>query len=132
MHIHSVLLACELDNKSFTIPLSVTSENTDKIIETKVLLDTGAGGKFIDQNYARKLGLKTHKLRKPIIVKNVNGSLNKRGTVSKYTQVTLNINGRNKTHQLLITGLGQNKIILGLPWFEEENPDIDWEDKTLK
>ena len=28
--------------------------------------------------------------------------------------------------QLLITGLGKQKIILGFPWLNEHNPDINW------
>jgi hypothetical protein len=26
----------------------------------------------------------------------------------------------------MVTGLGKQKIILGFPWLNEHNPDIDW------
>ena len=32
----------------------------------------------------------------------------------------------------MITGLGCQKIILVFPWFEEQNPEINWETGTLK
>ena len=28
--------------------------------------------------------------------------------------------------QLLVTGLGKERIILGFPWLNKHNPDIDW------
>jgi hypothetical protein len=32
---------------------------------------------------------------------------------------------------MMVTGLGKNKIILGLPWFREVNLIIDWQKGTL-
>ena len=31
-----------------------------------------------------------------------------------------------------MTGLGKQKIILGFPWLQKHNPDIDWKKGTLK
>ena len=28
--------------------------------------------------------------------------------------------------ELLVTGLGKERIILGFPWLNEHNPDINW------
>src|ERR1700678_3782020 len=81
--------------------------------ETTALLDTGAGGKFIDQNYVRNQKIETKELETPIEVFNVDGTPNKRGTITKYTRLNLTINGRTRTHRLLVTGLGKKKIILG-------------------
>ena len=35
-------------------------------------------------------------------------------------------------NKIIVTGLGCQKIILGFPWFEEQNPEINWETGTLK
>jgi hypothetical protein len=40
------------------------------------------------------------------------------------------INGHTRTHNLLITGLGKQKIILGYPWFKQANPDINWKERN--
>ena len=47
-------------------------------------LDCGATGRFIDQNYTKDKGLKTEPLKDPIKVYNVDGTLNKRGTIRQY------------------------------------------------
>jgi hypothetical protein len=41
------------------------------------------------------------------------------------------INRQTRTHNLLVTGLGKQKIILGYPLFKQTNPDINWKECTL-
>jgi Retroviral aspartyl protease len=48
-----------------------------KIVEATTLLDTGAGRKFIDQNFVRNQKIKTKELKYPIEVFNVDGTPNK-------------------------------------------------------
>ena len=97
-----------------------------KNVKTLALIDSGAGGKFIDQNFAKKEQLETKDLENPLVVYNVDGTLNKTGTIRKYVDLPMIINGRKTTEQLLVTGLGKLKIILGFPWLNEQNPVIDW------
>ena len=130
--IHGVLVT-EIEHNTMTIPIAISSEKNGekRTAETKALLDTGAGGKFIDQNYVREQELETKDLKFPIKVYNVDGTPNKRGTITKYVNLKMKINGRVKTTNLLVTGLGKQKIILGYPWFKNENPDINWTERTL-
>ena len=48
-----------------------------------------------------------------------------------YVDVNLQIGNRTTATRHLITGLGHQKIILGFSWFEEQNPEINWETGTL-
>ena len=43
----------------------------------------------------------------------------------------MTINGCTQPHNLFVTGLGKQKIILEYPWFKQNNPEIDWEKCTL-
>jgi hypothetical protein len=70
-------------------------------------------------------------LKYPIEVFNVDETPNKRGTIMRYTWLDLMINKQTRTHNLLVTGLGKQKIILGYPWFKQTNPDINWKEFTL-
>ena len=72
------------------------------------------------------MGFKTHKLEKPLQAYNVDGTTNKQGTIKYYVNLNLEINGRKTTTELLVTGLGKERIILGFPWLQEQNPDINW------
>ena len=89
-----------------------------------MMIDCGAGGKFIDQSYARHFEVK--KLDQPHQVYNVDGTENKKGTIRSYIDLEFTIDDQNFTEHLLVMGLGRQKIILGLPWLIEHNPKIDW------
>ena len=69
--------------------------------------------------------------KKPITVYNMDGTKNKTGTITQYADVKLQVGDRIRTTQLMVTGLGKQKIILGFPWFEEMNPEINWKEGTL-
>ena len=90
------------------------------------LVDNGAGGQFIDQNYTQQKGYKTRKLEEPMIAYNVDGTRNNRGTITSFIDLTVKINEQWMNLRLLIAGLGKQKIILGFPWLNEHNPDINW------
>jgi len=53
LDIHAVIVGT-IRNKSFLVPISFQDKNcmSPKTIETNALVDCGAGGKFIDRNYA--------------------------------------------------------------------------------
>jgi hypothetical protein len=70
-------------------------------------------------------------LEKPIKVYNVDGTLNKRGTIRQSVDLNIEIHGKTCTERFLVTGLGKHKIILGYPWLKRMNPIIDWEKGTL-
>ena len=71
-------------------------------------------------------GFKIHKLETPLRAYNVDGTENKRGTIKTYVKLDLEINGQTTATELLVTGLGKERIILGFPWLSEHNPDINW------
>src|SRR6202522_4028187 len=124
LEIHSVTLGLVERNTLF-IPITIRDQS-GKTVETPALVDSGAGGKFIDQNFARKSKMDIYNLEKPMKALNVDGTENKRGTIKQYVDLTFTINGRPQTQRLFLTGLGKQRIILGFPWLQEQNPIINW------
>ena len=126
------VIIAEIKNKSMSILISILSDHVKrKTVKRKALLDIGAGGKFINQNFVLRENIRTHKLAKPITIYNVDGTENKTGTITQYVDVNLQIGNRTTSTKLLVTGLGCQKIILGFPWFKEQNLKINWETGTL-
>ena len=125
MDIFSVKLAT-IESNSLSIPISIKCTKDNQTVETLALIDSGAGGKFIDQNYAKTIGLKTQLLEKPITARNVDGTENKHGRITHFALVDLIIHGRTTRTRLLISRLGKQKVILGFPWLNEQNPNINW------
>ena len=111
---------------SLSISISIKNTKENKNVETLGLIDSRAGGKFIDQNYVRNTGFKIQTLERPIIAQNVDGTENKKGKITSFVDLELTINEKKMMTRLLITGLGKQRIILGFPWLNEHNPDINW------
>ena len=67
-----------------------------------------------------------NKLEQPLKIKNVDGTLNKTGTVRFF--VTLKFTAGKEVFQedFYVTGLGRQDIIIGHPWLVKHNPTIDW------
>ena len=119
------VFAGQINRNSLSIPLKIRLEN--RTVETLSLLDSGAGGKFIDQNYAKTLNISLLNLEKPILLINVDRILNKKGIIKQYINLDLEIFGQKKTAWLLVTGLGKQRMLLGFPWPQKYNPIIDWQ-----
>jgi Retroviral aspartyl protease len=123
----------QIKKNTMTVDILILGESLGqkKSIKTTTLLDTGAGGRFIDQNFIQNQKIETKELKYPIRVFNVDGTPNKQGIITKYTWLDLTINEQTQIHNLLVTGLGKQKIILGYLWFKQTNPDINWKVCTL-
>ena len=63
---------------------------------------------------------------------NVDRTLNKKGTIKHYVNLELEIFGQPQTIWLLVTGLGKQKILLGFPWLQKNNPLINWQNGTFQ
>ena len=65
-------------------------------------------------------------LPRPITALNVDGTKNYSGTITHYTWLELRINNTLIPTRFLITGLGQENIILGIPWLKRTKSKTDW------
>jgi hypothetical protein len=114
-----------VNKQSLSLPITLND------VETRALIDSGAGGKFIDQNFANKLNLHLRNLEEPITVYDVDGTRNKTGTIKHEADVSIQIGGTTLRETLMVTGLGKQKIILGYPWLSERDPSINWKNGSI-
>src|SRR6202789_3190152 len=109
-----------------SIPIVLKTIRGNETVETKVLLDTGAEGLFMDKNYAKEHDVVLQKLPNPITPSNVDGTLNHAGEITHFTWIQAKIDKRTLLEKLWITDLGSSDVIFGFPWFNENNPQIVW------
>jgi hypothetical protein len=116
-----------------SIPISLRElQKNNKTVDLEALLDSGAGGLFIDETFARRNDFVLHRLPRPLNVYNVDGTSNKKGTITSYVKADLTVGGQIKQTRLYVTGLGKQDVILGLPWLREENPTVDWKSGEIR
>ena len=109
--------------------LSDQSKRNSKLVEILALIDCGAGGNFIDPELVEKLELTKKPLKIPIRALNADGTKN--GTSTHYCPTICRINGKNTQVHFKVIDLGRPRIIIGLPWLKQHNPDINWKESTL-
>ena len=120
------------EKHSLNITISAKHNRNDTTIETPALINSGAGGTFINQNYVRKVGYKLTELEIPVKAYNMDGTENKKGTIKNYVDLQFSINGKKFQEWFYVTRLGKQKAILGLPWLKKHNPEINWQTGKLE
>jgi hypothetical protein len=94
---------------------------------SEALLDMGASACFMDKDFARKHVLELTEKAHPALVEVIDGRPVTSGNVMEETQPLEIMLGDQVSHVVFnITQCPANPVVLGLPWFELHNPDIDW------
>jgi hypothetical protein len=97
-----------------------------KRAETIALLDSGATENFLNMQYAKEMRFPIKRLEKPRPVYNVDRTRNKNGDIEHYTDLEMQTGNQKTWLQFFLTDLGEQKVILGYPWFAATQPKIDW------
>jgi len=90
------------------------------------MVDSGATGLFMNRQFAEAKGVKRLRLLKPIQVFNIDGTPNQAGSIQEFARLAMTVDGHKHWVDFLITDIGGEDLILGLPWLRRLNPTIDW------
>jgi len=97
-----------------------------------VLLDSGATGMFMDRKTVARHGFKLQKLDRPVAVRNVDGTNNSAGAITHQVEVNVYYKGHVERIKMEICDLGRTEVILGMPWLQAHNLEINWEMGEVK
>jgi len=101
-------------------------------ITIKVLLDSSTIGIFMDKEMAKKHSFKMTKLERPLKVKNVDRTENSRGNIMHQVEVNVFYKNHVERMRMDMCNLGKTEVILGMPWLQTHNPEINWEIEEVK
>ena len=73
-------------------------------ITVEVLLDSGAMGLVISSEFARKQSFKLKKLKRPIQVRNMDGTFNQEGLIENTVEVNIYYQGHRKRMEIDVIG----------------------------
>jgi len=96
-------------------------------VAVKALLDSRATGLFMDTTFAREKGFKMEKLKNPLLVRNMDGTVNAREAITHQVECNMFFKGYVERTRMDMCNLGKMEVILGMPWLAAHNPGIDWE-----
>ena len=127
LNIFSVLVAnVKAQSMHLSLPLRYKNTDGEQIVETQILLDSGAEGLFMNQAFVKKNQIPMIPLLKLIIPQNVDGTTNQSGRITHCTWAYIVFDDQQLLTRFLITNTGKSDVLLGLPWLKEHNPVIDW------
>jgi len=101
-------------------------------VAVRALLDSGATGLFMNMTFAKEKRFKMEKLKKPLLVRNVDGMVNAGGAITHQVECNMFFKGHVERARMDICNLGKIKVILGMPWLAAHNLEIDWEKGKVK
>jgi len=90
-------------------------------VAVKALLDSRATGLFMDITFAQEKGFKMEKLKKPLLVRNVDGTVNAEGAIMYQIEYNMFFKGYVERARMDVCNLGKTEMILGIPWLAAHN-----------
>jgi len=88
-------------------------ENHERVA-VRVLLDSGAMGLFMDMTFAREKEFKIEKLKNPLLVRNVDRTVNAEGAITHQVECNMFFKGHIKRVRMDVCNLGKTEVILGM------------------
>ena len=122
----------ELKPSGSHFKVTVTLQGRNRSAVVVAMVDSGATALFISERFVRKNRIRTCPLQREIPLYNIDGSKNRNGEITRFASLQLCVGGQSKHREFLVTDLGLEEVVLGLPWLREVNPSIDWAEGTME
>jgi hypothetical protein len=126
------VIAATPSANSLKIKVEIVTTDTQEAKSVEALLDCGADGLFIDQDYVQENRLTARALTRAIPVYNVDGTPNEAGSIREVVDVILHYRDHSERAHFAVTGLGNQDMILGYSWLCEHNLEVDWSTGEVK
>ena len=114
------------NSQSMRLPVSLYHSSWGQIVNSQALINSGATGCFINHDFVTRNHWPKERLSSPIYTHNADGSPNQKGMIRFWTKLTIWISEKEEQWWFYLLHLGNENLILGLPWLWETNPVINW------
>ena len=112
--------------RTTALKLDFTFRMISKMAGEIALIDSRATENFIDIDIWKSLKIGQFQLQKAIPVHNVDGTMNIQGAIDLYCWLKVRLGGTERNTKFYLTSIGKERFILGYPFLEMFNLQIDW------
>ena len=102
--------------KKVQLNIGVEKVDIHESITVKMLLDSSTTRMFMDRKMIARNRFKLQKLKKLVVVRNVDGTNNSKGAITHQVEVNVYYKSYVKRIKMDICDLERTNIILGMPW----------------
>uniref|UniRef100_A0A8C1YSB8 Gypsy retrotransposon integrase-like protein 1 n=1 Tax=Cyprinus carpio TaxID=7962 RepID=A0A8C1YSB8_CYPCA len=122
----STPLTSMCDTQCVSIPVELWIN--DRQVITSALLDSGAAGNFISEEFAKRYNIQLIPCSTSLSVETIDGRPLGSGSITHLTRKILMAAGllHKERIQFYILPTSHTPVILGLPWLRLHNPQISW------
>ena len=114
------------------VKIRLKQKEEEEGVVTEALLDSGATGLVMSEEFTRKHKFKRMKLERPVYVRNIDSILNYVGSIVDIVKVEIFFKGYKKRTSIDVIGDQKWSVILDMPWLGRHNPEIDWKRGEVK
>jgi len=113
--------------KEITLKVGLRTVDSHEVEEVDALLDSRVTSLFINHAWLHQKKITTCKLEHPIEVYNIDGSVNRGGSIMEGVTLILSYQGCKECAVFKVCDLGKSNLIIGYTWLHKHNPEINWE-----
>ena len=100
--------------------------------QVSALIDSSATESFISPDLVEHFSIPTHEIPKPKVVRNIDGTKNSIGNVTHAATLRIHYEGQDTEHLFYVIDLGDDHMLLGMPFLKATNPHINWTHSAFK
>jgi len=120
-----------LKNANDNIMVKIQLHSKKESVTINTMIDSGATEDFIDREVCNKHTIKMIKAKNPRQIYLADRKPRAMCPVTHITKVPMDISSHRELATFQVANLQNHEVILGMPWFKEHNPTIDWSDKRI-
>jgi len=102
------------EQREVWLNVRVEKMDTHKGVSVKVLLDSSVIGMFMDWKMTARHGFRLQKLKRPIVVRNVDRTNNSAGAITHQVEVNVYYKDHIERIRMDVCNLGRTDVILGM------------------
>ena len=118
--------------REVTVKVKLERIDTQEGVIVETLLDSGVTGLVMSLEFTRKQEFKLKKIKRPIYMRNMDGTFNKKEPIENTVKVNIYYQRHIERTKINVIGGQKQNIILEIPWLAHYNPEIDWRTGEVK
>ena len=118
--------------REVTVKIGLERIYTQEGITVEALLDSSATRLVISSEFVRKQRFKLKKIERPIYVRNVDRTINKKRQIKNTVEVNIYYQKYRERMEMDMTEEQKWNVILGMLWLAHHNLQIDWKTGEVK
>ena len=100
--------------------------------QVSALIDSGATKNFISPDLIEHFSILTYKIPRPKVVRNIDGTKNNISNVTLTATLKIHYQNKDTEHTFYVIGLGNDHMLLRMPFLRDTNPHINWTNSAFK